>query len=254
MPRVTRFRRGPTASDDRDLDAVRHRAGAGVLRRQVTRASVLLRPADLRISLFREHWQMISCGSLLGKMAILMTMLASGACKKSTVTPLGTPELVLSEMKLGGASRVAKRIDADQSFGRSVMDGIATGDSLWLEVARNLTPASSAAEATLKIALASALPRAPDAVLSLLGEKVSAQDVCSIPFLESTTMLITTYHDDAVAALGSVKTPALAGLRDSCRVALDSARARKLARIDSAYIVKNKPVAPRRPVRRRRAR
>jgi len=51
-----------------------------------------------------------------------------------------------------------------------VTSGIAT-DTVWLQVANELIPASAAAEATLSIALASALPRSPDKVLALLGQK-----------------------------------------------------------------------------------
>ncbi|PYO49184.1 MAG: hypothetical protein DMD72_05625, partial [Gemmatimonadetes bacterium] len=84
---------------------------------------------------------------------------------------MGSAELVLSEMKLRGAPAVSRRLDSDENFGRTVLDGIATGDSVWLEVAAKLTPASSAAEASLSIALASALNHAPTRVLKVLGDK-----------------------------------------------------------------------------------
>ena len=87
---------------------------------------------------------------------------AAIACKDTAWTPRGSAETVLSEIRLGGAANVAKRIDADESFGRSVMNGVETGDSAWLQVAANITPASGAAEASLSIALASALPRSPE--------------------------------------------------------------------------------------------
>ena len=62
---------------------------------------------------------------------------------------MGSAELVLSDIKLGGAPEVSKRIDSDENFGRSVTSGIATGDSLWLQVASKLIPASAAAETRL---------------------------------------------------------------------------------------------------------
>ena len=164
---------------------------------------------------------------------------------------MGSAEVVLSEIKLGGAANVSKRIDADENFGRSVVNGIATGDSLWLQVAAELTPASSAAEATLSIALASALTRSPDRVLPLLGEKYPIEEVCGIPFLKGDSSAVTSYHDEAVASLARVRAPAMTAVRDACRAALDEARDRRLERINPAYIVKNKPVAPRRPTRKR---
>ncbi len=175
---------------------------------------------------------------------------AAGACKDTAWTPGGSSEVVLSEIKLGRAAEVSKRIDADESFGRSVMNGIETGDSSWLEVADKITPASGAAAASFAIALASALPRAPDRVLALLGPKYPVEDVCGIPFLRPDSSLVVTYHDEAAAALGRVRSAPLFPVRDACRAALDEARARRLERIDPSYIIKNKPVSP--PRRRRR--
>jgi hypothetical protein len=172
-------------------------------------------------------------------------------CKDTAWTPRGSAELVLSEIKLKGAPSVAKRIDADESFGRSVMNGIATGDSAWLDVADALTPASAPAEASFSIALASALPRSPARVLALLGPKYPVEDVCAIPFLKPESTLVVSYHHDAVTALGRVRNDSLTQMRDACRTALDQARERRLERIDPSYIIKNKPVAPPRRTRKK---
>ncbi len=175
---------------------------------------------------------------------------AASACEDTRWRPAGSAEVVLSEIKSGGATSVAKRIDADESFGRSVMNGIETGDSAWLDVAERITPASAAAAASLSIALASALPHSPQRVLALLGPKYPVEDVCGIPYLEPESTLIIRYHDEAVSALGRVASAPLLPVRDACRTALDQARERRLERIDPSYIIKNKPVSP--PRRRRR--
>jgi hypothetical protein len=175
---------------------------------------------------------------------------AAVACKDTAWTPRGSAEIVLSEIKVGGAANVAKRIDADESFGRSVMNGVETGDSVWLQVAANITPASGAAAASLSIALASALPRSPERVLALLGPKYPVGDVCGIPFLKPDSTLVVSYHDETIAALGRVRSISLTPVRDACRLELDSARVHRLERIDPSYLIKNKPVA--RPRRRRR--
>jgi hypothetical protein len=119
--------------------------------------------------------------------------------------PRGRAQLVLSEIKVAGAAGVAKRIDADESFGLSVMDGIATGDSVWLVVADQLTPASAASAASFAIALASALPRSPEKVLAMVGPKYPVQQVCGIPFLKSDSAMVSTYHESAAAALSRVQ-------------------------------------------------
>ena len=186
------------------------------------------------------------------RLLIVVLLIVSGAagCKDARWTPRGNAELVLSEIQMGGAANVARRIETNESFGRSVMNGIATGDSAWLAVAERLTPASATASASFSIALASALPRSPERVLAVLGPKYALDDVCGIPFLRPDSTLVASYHDEAVAALNRVRSEPLAKVRDECRTTLDSARARRLERIDPSYIIKNKPPAP----HRRRAR
>jgi hypothetical protein len=66
--------------------------------------------------------------------------------------------------------------------------------------------------------------------------------------------MVISYYDDALAAIGRVRAPSLAAPMQSCTMSLASARQRKLERIDSAYLVKNKPAAPKPPPRRRRSR
>jgi hypothetical protein len=122
---------------------------------------------------------------------------------------------------------------------------------LWLEVASRISPPSATAEASLAIALASALPRAPGRVLGLLGEKYPVEEVCGIPFLRPDSALVASYHATALAAVASVRDSALVKARDACRAALDTAQAYKLARINPAYLVKNKPVTA--PPRRKKA-
>jgi hypothetical protein len=176
-------------------------------------------------------------------MFVLASIFAA-ACKDSAWTPMGSAELVLSQIKLGGVASVAKRVDSDESFGRSVMNGISTGDSLWLEVASEFTPSSATAEASLSIALAQALPRSPAKVLALLGDKYPIEEVCGIPFFHPDSGLVASYHDTAVAAISQVRDTLLTKTRDTCRAALDTARNEKLTRINPAYVVKNKPAAP----------
>lgn len=174
------------------------------------------------------------------------------ACSESEVTVLGAPELVLSEIRLGGADRVADRMESDVQFGEAVMNGIASGDSLWLEVARQLLLKSAAAEASFAIALAGALPRAPERVLELAESRAQVERVCGMPFLDATVERVSSYYDSAVAALSAPLDSLLVPAQRQCGAALDSARARKLARVDPSYVVKNKP-APPKPAPRRRS-
>ncbi len=154
---------------------------------------------------------------------------------------MGSAQVVLSEIKLSGATGVSRRLDSDESFARSVMNGIATGDSAWLDVASRITPPSASAEASLAIALASALPHAPSRVLATLGRKYPVEEVCGIPFLHSDSSTIVSYHEQASAALQRVRDSTLVNARDACLKVLDEARSYKLERINPSYILKNKP-------------
>ena len=183
---------------------------------------------------------------------MLVSAAAVVACADTEVTPLGAPQLVLSEIRLGGAERVASRIDDNIQFGQTVMNGIASGDSLWLEVARLLELKSAAAEASFAIALAGALPKKPDVVLALIGPRAGVGEVCSMPFLDATADAVNSYYDSSAAALARPHAPEHRVIARQCAAALDSARVRKLARIDPAYVIKNKPVPPK-PVPRRRS-
>ena len=164
---------------------------------------------------------------------------------------MGSAELVLSEMKLRGAQAVSQRLDSDENFGRTVMNGIATGDSAWLEVAAKLTPASSAAEASLSIALASALNHSPARVLKLLGDKYPIEEVCGIPFLRADSLGVVSYYDSATLSLQKIGSDSLHGVRDECRAALDEAKERRLERVSASYLIKNKPLTAPRRVRKR---
>jgi hypothetical protein len=62
---------------------------------------------------------------------------------------------------------------------------------------------------------------------------------------------VTTYHDEAIAALARVTTPSLSATGAACRAALDDSRERRLERINPSYVVKNKPVAPARRPRKK---
>lgn len=163
---------------------------------------------------------------------------------------MGSAELVLSEMKLRGAPAVSKRLDSDENFGRTVMDGIATGDSAWLDVASRLIPASAAAQASLSIALASALNHAPARVLRILGDRYPLDEVCGMPFLKADSAAVVSYYDSASASLQRIASDSLSNVRDRCRVTLDDAKDRRLERINPGYLIKNKPAAPARRVRR----
>ncbi len=121
------------------------------------------------------------------------------------------------------------------------MSGIASGDSTWLVVAERIQPQSAAAEASLEIALASALIQSPGKVLALSRGKYQLDQVCGIPFRRTDSSEVITYARQASAALARVRDSTLRTTVASCRAALDDAREEKLERVEPGYILKNKP-------------
>jgi hypothetical protein len=186
-----------------------------------------------------------SCGIERLRTAVLtsawLAVVCTASCKDSAWTPRGSADIVVSEIKLRGATGVSKRLDTDETFARSVMSGIASGDSTWLLVASRLEPQSAAAEASLEIALASALVQSPNKVLALIPRKYQVDQVCGIPFRRTDSSEIITYHQQAITALARVRDSTLTKTLASCRTALDDARNEKLQRVDPGYILKNKP-------------
>jgi hypothetical protein len=173
--------------------------------------------------------------------SVITALLCIAACKDSAWTPRGSADIVLSEIKLRGAVGVSKRLDTDETFARSVMTGIASGDSTWLLVASSIKPESAAAEASLQIALASALVQSPTRVLAIVKGRYAVDQVCGIPFLRPDSSGIVSYHQQALTALARVRDSSLTKTVQSCTAALDTATREKLARIDPGYVLKNKP-------------
>jgi hypothetical protein len=136
---------------------------------------------------------------------------------------------------------VSKRLDTDETFARSVMTGIASGDSTWLLVATSIRPESAAAEASLEIALASALVESPDKVLALINGRYQVDQVCGIPFLRPDSSAVVAYHQQAANALARVRDSTVRKTAASCSASLERATKEKLERIDPGYVLKNKP-------------
>src|SRR6185436_3035596 len=179
----------------------RDREGAGSRRRLERRGSKGASDCDLDAQRYRPRARSVHRQVIAG--AFLSIAVATG-CKDTSWTPLGSADLILSEVKLRGAPAVSRRLDSDENFGRSVTNGIASGDSIWLEVADRIVPASASAEASLSIALSSALLRSPAKVLTLLGEKYPVEEVCGMPFLKADSAAVVSYYDSAATSLARV--------------------------------------------------
>lgn len=112
----------------------------------------------------------------------------------------------------------------------SICHSIESGDPQWLEVARRLRPGADGFIAEgLDYAVARALPKAPDAVLGLIGRGFTLDRVCTSPFNEPEAGIAETYQKAAADALKTVTSPKLRVIRDEClkRIGADASQTRR---------------------------
>lgn len=157
-------------------------------------------------------------------LSVTLLLLAAFAC--GPTEPPTEAGAVLHDVRQLGADSVAARMDRDDNFGKRVLDGIASGDSTWLQVAVELRETGNASLAEdLPVYVAEALPKAPERVLALVEQKrFSVGAVCSIPFVEPSDSQVAAYYARATSALGRVTDESVAAERDRCRAELDAAR------------------------------
>jgi len=138
-----------------------------------------------------------------------------------------SPNNITQEIKKHGAHDVVAWLLAHGDYDR-VMDKIDTGDRQWVMLAPLLAPGADAGAAEeLPIALAFALPRNPEAVLSVVGGKggFAVEDVCGAPFIEGTVDNIPAYIKKAERAVAHVSEPQLTDVKAKCLGALKKAAA-----------------------------
>ncbi|MBS9432720.1 hypothetical protein [Photorhabdus hainanensis] len=117
-----------------------------------------------------------------------------------------TPEQLSLQIKQQGARAVIKNIpEGDNGEWDYITDHIASGDITWLKVAPLLAKGSDAhSSETLSIALATALPKNVNGVLSILDDSnvsISTDSVCSLPFYQGTEAELNQYVVDSIRAL-----------------------------------------------------
>jgi hypothetical protein len=132
-------------------------------------------------------------------------------------------QAILDDIARRGAKPVLDQLYAGEARWRPVIDGVASGQPGWLEVASAFKPAALRnlpVSQELTVAVARALERAPANVLVVLDHAFDTDDVCSLNTLEDSL------GPDYQAALSAVERreravarvtdPALRERRDDC--------------------------------------
>jgi hypothetical protein len=139
----------------------------------------------------------------------------------SAITP-GAVERMIDRY---GAKRTVDKLsnappnDTQREFGDfdEVLDGIASGNGLWLALVPRLAPGTDAGTAeSLPIVIAEALPKNPVGVLRLIKQHTSWLDACGYPMIEPTRKEMRAYFRATIPAVKSVNEPGLQAVKGLC--------------------------------------
>lgn len=126
------------------------------------------------------------------------------ACAGAQVAPDAVR--IAGEIDTQGARPAVASLDRDGQFD-AVLERIATGNAAWVELAPRLAQGTDgSASIGLTIALATALPKNPAAVLRVLddGPVLGASAVCGVPFIEPAPGDVKAYLDRTIPAVSDV--------------------------------------------------
>lgn len=149
----------------------------------------------------RFHWRLALALSLAA-----LAGLAHGADGPSA-------QAVLASIAGTGPKEAVRQLTRRNQF-EAVLTRIETGDPAWLKVAQRLRGGVDAGDSeALLIAVARALPRAPERVLS---SGFSLDSICTSPFIEPAPGVAERYERQALAALRNVREPSLKAAAAKC--------------------------------------
>ena len=124
---------------------------------------------------------------------------------------------VAARISVEGGQKVLRDLWQHEEAFAPVLTGIESGDPSWLNIATQLKPyADGAASLSLNYAVARALPKAPEAVLALVGKGFDIDRICTLPFIEPDPGVAELYERQTLAALSSVIDPSLKPLATRC--------------------------------------
>ena len=128
-----------------------------------------------------------------------------------------SPTEIQTRIDKQGGHKVLWALWENRSEWNQLLAGIETGETNWLKIARRLHPFSDAgASEELHSAVARALPRAPERVLSMIGPGFEIEFICTSPFNEPEPGVAEAYEREASAALASMHNSKLQALALQC--------------------------------------
>jgi hypothetical protein len=161
---------------------------------------------------------------LLASAAIVCTLWSPMVCgQQGSTKRVVEPKAVIDDIDSHGTASVVKKLNIGNGRQwRAVIAGIETGSPPWLAVARRLLTATDAGRTTdLYFALSLALTRNADGVLSLVGQDLPIDRVCSVPYIEPDEKTIVAHRIKVRAALQKVTSASLDSRKRACLEIID---------------------------------
>lgn len=148
---------------------------------------------------------------------------ASAHARRAAAPGSGQAQAILDDIARRGARPVLDELNAREARWRPVLEGVATGQPKWLEVAARFKPVALrnlSVSQELTVAVSRALERDPAQVLAVLEGAFDTDDVCSLNTVEDS---LGEEYDLALRtverrerAVARVTAPGLAQRRDDC--------------------------------------
>jgi len=160
----------------------------------------------------------------MNRATFLVFALLVGATSAVAGTP--TPHQVDQSIRTHGARQTVRSLEARKQFD-AVLDRISTGNVAWVGLAPALAKGTDAGDSEgLTVALATALPKNPGAVMAILddGSIIGVNAVCGLPFIEPTHQEANDYLARAIPAVTAVAPSSRVPRRTACLDALHRAQ------------------------------
>lgn len=155
------------------------------------------------------------CDQLLALVASSAALVVTSAAAQTTES--ATPNQVMQDISESGAKEVLSSLWQDQRVFDALLQHVERGErnwfAPWVALRRH---ADAAAAESIDIAFARAIPKAPDAVMSLVGNGLQLEHVCTSPFIEPETGVAEEYERSAVRALARVRDSELRPRAEAC--------------------------------------
>jgi hypothetical protein len=161
--------------------------------------------------------------SLVVLATALCALYGQEATSKKNYKSADEASVLVDSIKSKGPASVVKDLTTgDGSRWKNVLNHIETGSPAWLDVAGRLLTATDASwTSDLLFALAIALTRNAEGVLSMVGPNLPLDKVCSVPYIEPDERTVQNYRRKVRSALQKVTSPELDSRKRDCLKAVE---------------------------------